>query len=44
MVRDPDRAAVEALRAAEGVYDFEESALGLEEVYCALMTGQEGQP
>src|SRR5439155_17733889 len=36
VVRDPDRAAVEALRGAEGVHDFEESPLGLEEVYCAL--------
>jgi ABC-2 type transport system ATP-binding protein len=44
VVRDPDRTAVEALRAAAGVYDFEEAALGLEEIYCALMTGQEGQP
>ena len=44
VVRDPDRSAVEALRDAEGVHDFEESPLGLEEVYCALMAGQEGQP
>jgi ABC-2 type transport system ATP-binding protein len=44
VVRDPDRTAVEALREAEGVHDFEESPLGLEEVYCALMAGQEGQP
>ncbi len=44
VVRDPDRAAVEALRVAEGVHNFEESPLGLEEVYCALMAGKEGQP
>ncbi len=44
VVRDPDRTAVEALRAAAGVYDFEESPLGLEEVYCALLAGKEGQP
>jgi ABC-2 type transport system ATP-binding protein len=44
VVRDPDRAAVEALRAAEGVHDFEESPLALEEVYCALMAGKEGRP
>ncbi|MCC6420998.1 MAG: ATP-binding cassette domain-containing protein [Gemmataceae bacterium] len=44
VVRDPDRAAVEALRAAEGVHDFEESPLALEEVYCALLAGKEGQP
>jgi ABC-2 type transport system ATP-binding protein len=44
VVRDPDRTAVEALRAAAGVSDFEESPLGLEEVYCALMAGKEGKP
>jgi ABC-2 type transport system ATP-binding protein len=44
VVCDPDRTAVEALRAAAGVYDFEESPLGLEEVYCALMEGKEGRP
>jgi ABC-2 type transport system ATP-binding protein len=44
VVRDPDRTAVEALRAAAGVYDFEESALALEEVYCALLAGKEEQP
>ncbi|HEX4612526.1 MAG TPA: ABC transporter ATP-binding protein [Urbifossiella sp.] len=36
-VQDPDPAAVETLRAAPGVTDFEDAALTLEEVYTALM-------
>jgi ABC-2 type transport system ATP-binding protein len=43
VICDPDRQAVEQLREAPGIGDFEETALGLEDVYCALMT-KEGQP
>jgi hypothetical protein len=32
------------LRHAEGVYDFEEAPLGLEEMYCALLARKEGKP
>lgn len=42
VVQDPRSEAVEALRAAEGVHDFEEAPLGLEEIYCALMARKEG--
>jgi ABC-2 type transport system ATP-binding protein len=44
VVQDPRREAVEALRGAEGVHDFEEAALGIEEIYCALMARKEGAP
>jgi ABC-2 type transport system ATP-binding protein len=37
VIRDPDRKAVEALRGADGINDFEETPLGLEDVYCALL-------
>jgi ABC-2 type transport system ATP-binding protein len=43
-VLDPDRAAVEALRRTKGVSEFEETALGLEEAYCALMARRERRP
>jgi len=43
-VLDPNRGAVEALRQAEGVCEFEETALGLEEAYCALMARRERRP
>ena len=43
-VLDPDRAAVEALRGAEGVSEFEETSLGLEEAYCALLARRERRP
>ncbi len=42
VVQDPDRRAVEALRRADDVHDFEETPLALEEVYCALLTRGEG--
>src|SRR5206468_2965568 len=42
VVQDPRREAVDALRAAEGIHDFEEAPLGLEEIYCALMARKEG--
>jgi ABC-2 type transport system ATP-binding protein len=41
VILDPDRPAVEAFRAAEGVYDFEEGPLALEEVYYALLGRKE---
>jgi hypothetical protein len=41
VVKDPDPAAVAALRRAEGIHDFEEAPLALEEVYCALLAGEE---
>ncbi|HYH65069.1 MAG TPA: ABC transporter ATP-binding protein [Urbifossiella sp.] len=36
-VQDPDPGAVNALRTAPGVSDFEDAAISLEEVYAALM-------
>src|SRR5262245_16529960 len=44
VIRDPDRRAVEALQAAEGIADFEEAPLALEELYCALLARKEEQP
>jgi ABC-2 type transport system ATP-binding protein len=41
VIRDPDPGAVAALRAAEGIDDFEETSLGLEDVYCALLAKEE---
>ncbi len=43
-VLDPDPEAVAALRRAEGVSDFEEAPLALEEVYCALLARKERRP
>jgi ABC-2 type transport system ATP-binding protein len=42
VVLDPDREAVCVLRSAEGIHDFEESPLGLEDVYIALLTSAAG--
>jgi len=39
VVQDPDRAAILALQAEEGISDFEESPLALEEVYIAVLAG-----
>jgi ABC-2 type transport system ATP-binding protein len=44
VIQDPDRQAVEQLRMRTGIHDFEETPLGLEEVYCALMERKEGSP
>jgi ABC-2 type transport system ATP-binding protein len=41
VIQDPNRSAVEHLRAASGIHDFEEAPLGLEEVYCALLERKE---
>src|SRR5262245_61957210 len=37
ILREPDRVALDRLRAAPGVGGYEETPLGLEEVYCALL-------
>jgi ABC-2 type transport system ATP-binding protein len=41
VIRDPNRQAVEALRGADGIRDFEETALGLEDLYCALLAKED---
>jgi len=42
ILREPDRGALEVLRRSPGVYDFEETPLGLEEMYCALFGRKDG--
>jgi ABC-2 type transport system ATP-binding protein len=42
ILREPDRAALDQLRGAPGIYDYEEAPLGLEEVYCALFGKKDG--
>jgi ABC-2 type transport system ATP-binding protein len=42
MLREPDREALERLRWAPGVSGYEETAPGLEEVYCALLGRKDG--
>src|SRR5262249_10305276 len=44
VIQDPHREAIAALRSAEGIFDFEETRLGLEEVYSALLARKEGRP
>lgn len=44
VLQDPNREAVDSLRNAGGIFDFEEAPLGLEEVYCALLARKEAQP
>jgi ABC-2 type transport system ATP-binding protein len=44
ILREPDRSALERLRRAPGVFDYEETPLGLEEMYCALFERKEGMP
>jgi ABC-2 type transport system ATP-binding protein len=41
VIQDPRRESLEALRTREGIFDFEESSIGLEEVYTAVL-GKEG--
>lgn len=41
VIQDPNRAAVDALRNMEGILDFEETPLGLEEMYHALLGRKE---
>jgi ABC-2 type transport system ATP-binding protein len=38
VIKDPEPEAVESLRTAEGISNLEEVPLGLEEIYCALLT------
>jgi len=42
ILREPDRAALDQLRQAPGIYEYEETPLALEEVYCALFARHEG--
>jgi ABC-2 type transport system ATP-binding protein len=44
ILREPDRSALERLRRAPGVFDYEETPLGLEEMYCALFERKDGMP
>jgi len=44
VIQDPNRNAVEMLRTATGIHDFEEAPLALEEVYCALLERKEAAP
>jgi ABC-2 type transport system ATP-binding protein len=44
ILREPDRAALNRLRGAPGVHDYEEAPLSLEEVYCALFASKGGAP
>jgi ABC-2 type transport system ATP-binding protein len=37
IILDPDRSAVESFRRSDGISEFEEVPLNLEEAYCALM-------
>jgi ABC-2 type transport system ATP-binding protein len=44
IIQDPNRPAVEALRASHDIHDLEETPLPLEEVYCALLARKEVEP
>jgi len=44
VIQDPDRQAVEALREAVGISDFQETPLALEEVYVVLLGRKGGAP
>ena len=44
ILKDPNPQAVAALREREDVFDFEETPLGLEDIYAALLGPKEGQP
>jgi ABC-2 type transport system ATP-binding protein len=44
VILDPDANAVAALQFADGVSEFEQSPLTLEEAYCALLERKEDQP
>jgi hypothetical protein len=44
ILREPDRGALERLRWAPGISGYEETAPGLEEVYCALLGRKDGSP
>lgn len=42
VLREPNRQALEQLRWAPGIRDYEETPLALEEVYCALLGRKDG--
>jgi ABC-2 type transport system ATP-binding protein len=42
ILREPNRDALERLRSAPGIHDYEEAPLGLEEIYCALFAREAG--
>jgi len=44
VVREPDRQALDRLRTSAGVFDYDETPLGLEEIYCALFAREAAQP
>jgi ABC-2 type transport system ATP-binding protein len=44
IIQNPNRQAVESLRSSQSIFDFEETPLGLEEAYCALLAKRGGQP
>jgi ABC-2 type transport system ATP-binding protein len=44
VLQDPDRGALDGLRATEGIFDLEEAPLGLEEIYTALLEPKEDRP
>ncbi len=44
IVREPDRTALDSLRRTPGIFEYEETPLGLEEMYCALFGGKDGVP
>jgi ABC-2 type transport system ATP-binding protein len=43
VIQDPNRLALDALRGAAGIFDLEETQLGLEEAYCALLGKKEAE-
>jgi ABC-2 type transport system ATP-binding protein len=44
ILREPDRTTLDLLRSSPGIYDYEETPLNLEEVYCALLGRKDGVP
>jgi ABC-2 type transport system ATP-binding protein len=44
VVLDPDRKAVQSMRDAPGIHEFEELSLTLEEAYCVLLHQEVGRP
>lgn len=44
ILREPNRVALDRLRASPGIHDYEEAPLGLEEIYCALFAREAGAP
>jgi ABC-2 type transport system ATP-binding protein len=44
ILREPNRAALDRLRRAPGIHDYEEAPLSLEDMYCALFGRKDGAP